>query len=414
MIRKAKFLALFLLFAVSAFGQTVFPFQGLGSAQFFDNNGQPLSAGVLYSYQAGTTTQQATYTDSTGLTLNPNPIPFGSGARVQIWLTSGAFYKFVLCLQNDGATCAPADVLFSVDQVPGNPAGLNTGNTFIGTFITGNSTPATTGILRLATSDQICWRNQANTANLCIFKDSNDVLGWQGNAVKFPEGACTLSALNFDFLCASASNHRWLMANNGGSQQQIVAAGVDINTSDQVTQLHFGASPAPLSGTLPATSTFLQWNGTQVVGAVPTFTQAPAVTSYVRQELSGDVSVPVNTTTTLTSKVVTMPSSGCPCRAQVSWNIGLQTSNAGGFSAGVNDGTNTFSFSQGNATGSVGGNTQIGISASGWSHQTYSNNQVITFNLRTESVDTGYTVKRAAAEGIVQNSGMDITIFTSN
>src|SRR5579863_173079 len=193
MIPKAKYLALFLLFAASALAQTVFPFQGLGNAQFFDNNGAPLTGGVLYSYQAGTSTQQATYTDSTGTTLNPNPIPFGSGARVQIWLSSGAFYKFVLCLQNDGPSCAPADVLFSVDQVPGNPAGLNLGNTFIGTFISGSSTPATTGILRLATSDQICWRNQANTANLCIFKDANDVLGWQGDAMKFAEGACSLS-----------------------------------------------------------------------------------------------------------------------------------------------------------------------------------------------------------------------------
>ncbi|MCU1338850.1 MAG: hypothetical protein JWO19_4431 [Bryobacterales bacterium] len=414
MIPKAKYLAILLLCAASAFAQTVFPFQGLGSAQFFDNNGQPLTSGVLYSFQAGTSTQQATYTDSSGLTLNPNPIPFGSGARVQIWLTSGAFYKFVLCLQNDGPTCAPADVLFSVDQVPGNPSGLNNGTTFVGTFISGNSSPATTGILRLATSDQICWRNQAGTANLCIFKDSNDVLGWQGDAVKFPEGACTLSALNFDFLCASSTNHRWMMANNGGSQSQIVAAGVDINTSDQVTQLHFGATATPLSGTPPSTSQFLQWNGTQVVGAVPTFTQAPAVTSYVRQELSADVSVPVNTNTTLTSKVVTMPASGCPCRALVAWSIGLQTGSSGGFSAGINDGTNTFAFAQANATGSVGGNTQIGISASGWSHQTYANNQVITLSLKTESTDTGYTVKKAAAQGIVQNSGMDITIFSSN
>ena len=58
---------------------------------------------MLYSYQAGTTTQQATYVDYTGTVLNPNPIPFGSGARVAIWLTSTASYKFVLCQQNDGA-----------------------------------------------------------------------------------------------------------------------------------------------------------------------------------------------------------------------------------------------------------------------------------------------------------------------
>ncbi len=404
---------LVLLCATVCAAQTVFPFQGLGNAQFFDNNGTPLTAGVLYSFQAGTSTQQATYTDSTGLTLNPNPIPFGSGARVQIWLTSGAFYKFVLCSQNDGAFCAPADVLFSVDQVPGNPAGSTSGNTFIGTFISGSASPATTGILRLATSDQICWRNQANTANLCIFKDANDVLNWQGNAMAFAEGACSLSALNFDFLCASSANHRWIMSGNGGSQLQLVAAGVDINTLDQVTQLHFGATATPLSGTAPSASQFLQWNGTNIIGAVPTFTQAPALTSYVRAEPGGDVSVPVSTLTTVVSQNVTMPSSGCPCRAQVSWSLGLQTSSAGGFTAAMNDGTNTFAESTMNATGTVSGNAQVGLSASGWSHITYANNAVISFALKTESVDTGYTVKKAMPN-ISGNAGMDITVFTSN
>src|SRR5438132_354500 len=125
-----KVLVLLFLCATVCAAQTVSPFEGLGNAQFFDNNGKPLTAGVLYSYQAGTTTQQATYTDSTGLISNANPLPFGSGARVNIWLTSGAYYKFVLCIQNDGATCAPADVLFSVDQVPGTPGGSSSGSPF--------------------------------------------------------------------------------------------------------------------------------------------------------------------------------------------------------------------------------------------------------------------------------------------
>src|SRR5215472_2604793 len=114
----------FLCATLCTWAQNVSPFQGLGVAQWFDNNGKPLTAGVLYSYQAGTTTQLGTYTDSTGTVLNPNPLPFTSGARVNIWLLSGSYYKFVLCSQNDGAFCAPGDVLFSVDQVPGNPAGV--------------------------------------------------------------------------------------------------------------------------------------------------------------------------------------------------------------------------------------------------------------------------------------------------
>lgn len=177
---KPAYIALILLFcAVSGQAQTVAPIQGLGNAQFFDNNGQLLTAGVLYSYQAGTSTQQATYTDGTGLIQNPNPIPFGSGARVQIWLTIGSYYKFVLCLQNDGPACAAGDVLYTVDNVPGGNAPTS-GSPFVGIFVSSSAGTATSGVLRLASADQICWRNAAGTANLCLSKNSSDLLTWPG------------------------------------------------------------------------------------------------------------------------------------------------------------------------------------------------------------------------------------------
>ena len=66
--------------------------------QFFDNNGNPLSGGLLYTYAAGTTTPTSTYTDSSGTVANTNPIYLNSAGRVpyEIWLTSGTNYKFVL------------------------------------------------------------------------------------------------------------------------------------------------------------------------------------------------------------------------------------------------------------------------------------------------------------------------------
>jgi hypothetical protein len=69
------------------------------AAQFFDNNGNPLSGGKLFSYVAGTTTPAVTYTSSLGTTAHTNPIVLDSGGRVpsgEIWLTDGAIYKFVL------------------------------------------------------------------------------------------------------------------------------------------------------------------------------------------------------------------------------------------------------------------------------------------------------------------------------
>jgi hypothetical protein len=69
-------------------------------AQFFDNNGVPLAGGLVYTYAAGTTTPQATYTTSSGGTAHANPIVLDSAGRVpsggEIWLTDAVSYKFVL------------------------------------------------------------------------------------------------------------------------------------------------------------------------------------------------------------------------------------------------------------------------------------------------------------------------------
>ncbi|NDC17514.1 MAG: hypothetical protein EBZ92_06265, partial [Actinobacteria bacterium] len=66
--------------------------------QFFTTTGLPLAGGLLYTYQAGSTTPITTYTDSSGTIANTNPIILGTDGRPpqEIWLTSGYSYKFVL------------------------------------------------------------------------------------------------------------------------------------------------------------------------------------------------------------------------------------------------------------------------------------------------------------------------------
>jgi hypothetical protein len=71
--------------------------------QFFSNDGLPLAAGKLQTFQAGSTTPLATFTDSSGLIANTNPIILGTSGRPPetIWLSDGFFYKFVLSDAND-------------------------------------------------------------------------------------------------------------------------------------------------------------------------------------------------------------------------------------------------------------------------------------------------------------------------
>lgn len=91
------------------------PIAGAGW-QFFDNNGVPLAGGKLYTYAAGTTTPQTTYSDISGSTPNANPIILDSAGRIsgssEVWLTNGVAYKFVLKTS--------ADVqIWSADNVSG-------------------------------------------------------------------------------------------------------------------------------------------------------------------------------------------------------------------------------------------------------------------------------------------------------
>jgi len=70
------------------------------AAQFFTNTGAVLTGGKLFTYAAGTTTPQTTFTSGNGATPWTNPIVLDAAGRVpssgEIWLTDGISYKFVL------------------------------------------------------------------------------------------------------------------------------------------------------------------------------------------------------------------------------------------------------------------------------------------------------------------------------
>jgi hypothetical protein len=76
---------------------------------FIDAAGEPLVAGKLYTYIAGTTTLQATYTDSSGAQANTNPVILDSRGEANVWL-GGAVYKFVLKDADDA-------LIWSVDNI---------------------------------------------------------------------------------------------------------------------------------------------------------------------------------------------------------------------------------------------------------------------------------------------------------
>ena len=121
------------------------PIAGAGW-QFFDNSGLILSGGLLYIYSAGTTTPVTAYQDSAGTVAHTNPIVMDSAGRIpsEVWLTTGAAYKFVL-KTSTSVTLWTMDNLNGINDPSSVPWSIITGEptTLAGYGITDGITAAT-------------------------------------------------------------------------------------------------------------------------------------------------------------------------------------------------------------------------------------------------------------------------------
>lgn len=87
-----------------------------------DSNGDPISAGKLCTYLAGTTTPASTYTSSALSTPNTNPVIMDSAGRAVVYLTPGVSYKFLLLTAGTDTTCATGATVWTQDNVAAVPA----------------------------------------------------------------------------------------------------------------------------------------------------------------------------------------------------------------------------------------------------------------------------------------------------
>jgi hypothetical protein len=83
--------------------------------QFFDSSGAPLASGCVFTYAAGTTTPLATFTDSSGLFQNRNPVILDGGGFATIYLST-ATYKIAV-FKAGGVNCASGAQVWMQDNV---------------------------------------------------------------------------------------------------------------------------------------------------------------------------------------------------------------------------------------------------------------------------------------------------------
>lgn len=114
----------------------------VGNSQFLDVNGNPLSGGKLYTYEAGTTTPLAAYTTAEGDVPQPNPVILNSLGTLDdpLYLANGVPYKIIV------KTSAGVSLGLEYDDIYGVAAADTTADEwleFTGTFTYVSSTSFT-------------------------------------------------------------------------------------------------------------------------------------------------------------------------------------------------------------------------------------------------------------------------------
>ena len=286
-------------------------------AQFFDRSGAPLSGGLLYTYNAGTTTPVSTYTSRSGAAFNTNPIVLDASGRTpaEIWLEGGVLYKFVL---KDSTFVQ----IGSYDNIPAvnDPTTTNNLITVAGTnALTGLAVPPLEGytagaqysfiaqntntdavtldidslgvksVTKFGTTPLIAGDIVAGAVVLVEYDGTRfQLIGGTSNVFKYIVEPTTVSAtaatggINYDVATQSIvyyttnASANWTLnfrGNSGQTLNSIMSIGQTISVTFMATQ---GATPYYNTGvTVDGASPTVKWQGT-----TPSFGNASSVDVY--------------------------------------------------------------------------------------------------------------------------------------
>jgi hypothetical protein len=232
--------------------------------RFYDNNNNPLSGGQLWTYQAGTSTPQATYTDSTGGTANANPVVMNARGEANVWLTQGQAYKFVL-------KDASSNTIWTTDQIIGGVTSdfltnlANTANMSQGVALVGGASRVVATIAAL--------RTLPKTGSPEAFVTGYYAQGDGGGGAYYYDSADTSSSDNGGSIIVASDGGRWKLVHFG-----------------TVTVKQFGAKGDGVANDIAAINAAIAANPGQVIHfpAGTYSTNASIVVSASGTKLKGD------------------------------------------------------------------------------------------------------------------------------
>lgn len=371
-------------------------------SQFFDQNGAPLSGGIVCTYISGTNTPLATYSDPLGTVPNQNPVVLDSAGRALIYYQTTA-YRIVLA---GGGPCgSPSNLQWTVD-------GFNVGvtlagnNTWTGTNIF-SGTLNVTGTFNASNGGSLNGSFSGNPT----FSGSPVFTGILG-ASQFQSTVSTGTPPLIVASTTTVPNLSVAIVNGVNYPSTGSAAGGSV---PMITSLN-SAAFVPFPGCLDIGGNHLNFDAAAFVfscgtsiASLPQVIQTSSVTT-----MAMDIALPASTPTTLVSKTITVPSSGGPWRVLTSYNLYFVNSGfAGTVDAWVSDGSVTYAGSQASAYYTGAGPFISGVNSSQLSTLAYANGTTVTFTLVGEA-DQNMTAKQAAFNGGGPLSGLSLSVVSSN
>jgi len=257
------------------------------AAQFFDNNGQILAGGKIFTYVAGSTsTLQATFTTTNGDVANTNPIVLDSAGRCHtaIWMTDGSAYNMILTAP-DGTT-----VLESYDNIVGVVASVPSGGFSTAIWTAVADAPVNVDTDTFYVPSDVT--DQFLTGNRVRYRFSDNTYGYGTVVSSSFDGTNTYVNLAVDLdspnLSSDVQTVYWSAAIVDGP---IIDAGAIsytsiLNYTDATTvggQVHINSTAITnLASTVAAGETIWVTGG---IGSAYTLTPTPAITSYGTKQL---------------------------------------------------------------------------------------------------------------------------------
>ena len=215
--------------------------------QFFTDAGVPLSGGKLYSYAAGTTTPQTTYTSASGSTAHTNPIILDSAGRIstgEIWLTAGSNYKFVLKTSLD-VTLATWDNITGINgtgiatnaaNVQYDPAGAGAVSTTVQAKLRQTVNVKDYGATGDGTTDDsasiLAALNACGSYGTVFFAAGTYVVGSQ---INIPQNNITIDGQGATLIAKASTNFEYMLLGTNLTNVVVKNLTIDANQTNRIS-----------------------------------------------------------------------------------------------------------------------------------------------------------------------------------